>query len=238
MWNLDGAWNGAGVLPVPIVTIPNFDEVNAGVKVVIGIIIDNATEAGELTYEWEQLAGDAVAFEGGDTNQITFTAPAGELSQYIVFDVHLTNGSGKTVSHEVTVPVLSVVAGVTVIRPEIVIDAGFMNNDAAPLATMYQHSDNFIYCTIKSDLRQLINPANFPVAEYVIADFDGSPLVKLSVGQGITQWEDGFLIHVDDKQLDSEILGKYRHQFVVHNIAGDKLPPVFAGTVKVKSVIQ
>lgn len=238
MWNLDGAWNGAGALPAPVITFPAFDAADAGSEVTLYLVVENAADAGKLTFSWVQTGGEDVVLTGEDTSSITFIAPANELAQYLDFDVTVTNESQDETVVEISVPVLSIVAGVTIIRPENFIDGGFNKSDATPLVMLYQHSDNYIYCTVKTANRQLINPANFPVVQYIIAEMGGKPILTLGMGEGVSQWEDGFLIHVDDKKLDENVLGKYRHQFVVHNIAGDKLPPVFAGTVKVKSVIQ
>lgn len=186
-------------------------------------------------WEWTQVAGDTVELQDANTAMPRAVAPAQTIDGNLAFELKVTDQDGLESLPSVTQ--VNVVGG-SLVRPMLAIKGGFMRYDVLDDVIFYQHSDNYIHCTVSTATESAIHPDNFPIVEYLMAEKGGDTIISLTLNNGITKVDDGFLIHVDDKLLGDNVLGKYIHQFVVHNINGDKLPPVFTGSVKVKSVIH
>ena len=237
-WNVESAWNGQSLIPLPQIAVPVIENKHAGATVTLTVMLLNSESVGDVTYIWSQTAGDDVALMGQGTNQIVFVTPSKDVAQNLVFDITVTNSNGDKAEKTITVPVLSVVEGVTEIRPYTFVKGQLLACDSRANVTLHQHSDNYIYCEVLSTEGVVINPDNFPKLEYIIADMEGEAVITLTQENGIRKHMDGFLIHIDDKKLTGEIIGKYKHQLVVFNISDDKLPPVFSGKATVKAVIH
>jgi hypothetical protein len=238
MWNVESAWNGQSLIPLPQISVPTIENKHAGATVTLTVTLLNSESVGSVTYAWVQTEGDNVAVMGQGTNQIVFVAPSKDAAQNVVFDITVTNSNGDEVTKSITVPVLSVVEGITEIRPYTFVKGNLLASDSRANVMLYQHSDNYIYCEVFSTQGVVINPDNFPKLEYIIADMEGEAVITLTHENGIRKHMDGFLIHIDDKMLTDDIIGKYKHQLVVFNISDDKLPPVFTGKATVKAVIH
>jgi hypothetical protein len=104
--------------------------------------------------------------------------------------------------------------------------------------TFYQHSDNRFYTAITAADGSLAENSDFIKAEYMIGDLEGNVLVQLDlVGGGITtSGANDFLVHVDDTVIT--FTGSYEHQFVVWDLDGNKLPPVFKRRLKVLPILK
>lgn len=104
---------------------------------------------------------------------------------------------------------------------------------------LYQHSDNVISVPIVDDVTgEAIPASSFSDAEYIIYNYKYEPVVRLTLGSGISVTGDNFEIRIDDAVMTSDFLGPHFHQLVVWNGQGDKLPPVFNNKVEVVRVAK
>ena len=96
-----------------------------------------------------------------------------------------------------------------------------------------QHSDNEFRTAVR-DVEGVLTPASdYTDAEYIIAHKNGEVFLRAKLGDGISVDGDDFVTKIDDGLITFE--GKFIHQFVVHDIEGNKLPPVFVRPVVIKS---
>ncbi len=103
---------------------------------------------------------------------------------------------------------------------------------------LYQHSDNVISVPIVDDVTgEAIPASSFSDAEYIIATRSGKVKLRLTLNKGVTINGTSFEVTIDDALLDNTFRGRFVHQFVVWNLSGDKLPPVFKNELEVSSVI-
>ncbi len=65
-------------------------------------------EAGELTFEWDQVSGPSVSLSGADTATASFTAPSLTSDQDLVFELTVTDAQGLSSTDQVTVTVVDV----------------------------------------------------------------------------------------------------------------------------------
>ncbi len=103
---------------------------------------------------------------------------------------------------------------------------------------LYQHSDNFVRVPVVDSAGNPIPASDFSDAEYLLVTPKGDIVVSRKLGDGIKVDKDEFVVHIDDAMLTSKHRGLMRHQLVVWNIVGDKLPPVFNGKVRILPVIS
>lgn len=104
---------------------------------------------------------------------------------------------------------------------------------------LFQHSDNKIKTKVRDKVTgDVIPPASFSNAEYILASRAGGVLIHKTLNNGITVdvAEGEFVTFIDDAAMTMR--GTYEHQFVVFDLEGNKLPPVFKKTVKVRPVIK
>ena len=106
------------------------------------------------------------------------------------------------------------------------------------VVSLYQYTDNFILCEVVSKSNAALSPDSFSQAEYRIVDNKGTNVVKLGLGTGIKEADGKFLIHINSGILNNTHKGSLKHQFVVWNQAGYKLPPIFGGTVNIIPVLE
>lgn len=103
---------------------------------------------------------------------------------------------------------------------------------------LYQHSDNVIAVPIVDDETGEVIPAStFSDAEYILANKRGKVVLRTKLGQQVNVESTYFKITLDDAVLDESVRGEHKHQLVVWNSEGDKLPPVMSGKVDVVPVI-
>ena len=101
---------------------------------------------------------------------------------------------------------------------------------------LYQDSVNRIIVPLYDRDDNELSASLFPRAQYIIADKLGRIRLSLETGEGISNIDDRFVIQVDGDALAS-IQGFFTHQFVVWNVANEKLPPTFQQSIEVKRTI-
>jgi hypothetical protein len=89
--------------PAPIASAGADQSVRAGDTVTLDGSASSDPGGETITYNWQQVAGIDVTFTGGDTPQVTFTAP--NESTTIVFRLTVTDSSGLTSTDDVEVVV-------------------------------------------------------------------------------------------------------------------------------------
>ncbi|WP_102794306.1 hypothetical protein [Bowmanella denitrificans] len=102
------------------------------------------------------------------------------------------------------------------------------------LGNYYQYSDNIFPTAVyepDGEDKVLVPAYQFSHAEFVMTDMAGNVLITKQLGDGITVVGDEFVTHLDDAEMTMQ--GPVRHQFVVYDAAGNRLPPVFMGKEKV-----
>lgn len=196
------------------------------------------------SYQWEQIGGGPIALANADQALASFIAPSEVTSQTLVFRLTVTDNDGDSsyVSVTITVEAVPVVEdpldetlSVINIRSKVGIEDDI---SSFGVISLYQYTDNFIMCEIVNKNNTTLDPSLFSKAEYRIIDNKGANVVKLEIDKGIKIAGDKFLIHVNDGVLNSAHKGSLRHQFVVWNKAGYKLPPIFGGSVNIIPVLE
>lgn len=98
---------------------------------------------------------------------------------------------------------------------------------------LWQHSDNVFRTAVRGFDGELTANTDYSEAEYLIADRAGNILFAATIGAGITRDGGGndFITKIDDGALT--FAGAFEHQFVVYDLDGNRLPPVFKRKVKI-----
>ena len=102
----------------------------------------------------------------------------------------------------------------------------------------YQHSDTEFRTAVFDASGALTDTSDFSGAEYIIADRRGDIKVLLTLNNGIIRDGNGedFVTKIGDEQLSFS--GAYEHQFVVFDLEGNRLPPVFKRKLKIQPTFK
>lgn len=102
--------------------------------------------------------------------------------------------------------------------------------------SFYQHCDNIFPTTVRDEEGTVIPAGQFTAAEYTMKSMNGDVLIQKTLGDGINVEGDDFVTHLDDAEMT--FAGSVKHQFIVFDQAGNRLPPVFIGKEKVNPTIK
>lgn len=198
-----------------------------------------------ISYSWRKVSGPTIALANANQAVASFIAPSEATIQTLVFELTVTDDDGVTSAPDtVNVTVAAVPDVADPLDPTLSVisiksKAG-IEDDAQSfgVVSLYQYTDNFILCEVVSKTNTALTPSSFSQAEYRIVDAKGANVVKLGLGTGIKEADGKFLIHINSGILNSNHKGSLKHQFVVWNQAGYKLPPIFGGTVNIIPVLE
>lgn len=195
-------------------------------------------------YSWRKVSGPTIALANANQAVASFIAPSESTIQTLVFELTVTDDDGATSTDTVTVTVAAVPDVADPLDPTLSVisiksKVGIEDDiQSFGVVSLYQYTDNFILCEVVSKSNTALTPDSFSQAEYRIVDNRGVNVVKLGLGTGIKEADGKFLIHINSGILNSSHKGSLKHQFVVWNQAGYKLPPIFGGTVNIIPVLE
>ena len=196
------------------------------------------------SYSWRKVSGPTIALANANQAVASFIAPSESTIQTLVFELTVTDDDGATSTDTVTVTVAAVPDVADPLDPTLSVisiksKVGIEDDvQSFGVVSLYQYTDNFILCEVVSKSNAALSPDSFSQAEYRIVDNKGTNVVKLGLGTGIKEADGKFLIHINSGILNSSHKGSLKHQFVVWNQAGYKLPPIFGGTVNIIPVLE
>ncbi|PTU02528.1 hypothetical protein DBR45_11835 [Pseudomonas sp. HMWF031] len=197
------------------------------------------------SYSWRKVSGPTIALANANQAVASFIAPSESTIQTLVFELIVTDDEGATSAPDtVTVTVAAVPDVADPLDPTLSVisiksKVGIEDDvQSFGVVSLYQYTDNFILCEVASKSNAALSPDSFSQAEYRIVDNKGTNVVKLGLGTGIKEADGKFLIHINSGILNSSHKGSLKHQFVVWNQAGYKLPPIFGGTVNIIPVLE
>lgn len=101
---------------------------------------------------------------------------------------------------------------------------------------LHQLSVNVIRSSVTQD-GELVSPTDFTDAKYILAQMDETPVVELSLNNGISVDGYEFVITVPETAITNDMRGTLQHQLILYNSIGQKLPPVFKEKVRIADVI-
>lgn len=197
-----------------------------------------------VSYSWRKVSGPTIALANANQAVASFIAPSESTIQTLVFELTVTDDDGVTSTDTVTVTVAAVPDVADPLDPTLSVisiksKVGIEDDiQSFGVVSLYQYTDNFILCEVASKSNAALSPDSFSQAEYRIVDNKGTNVVKLGLGTGIKEADGKFLIHINSGILNSSHKGSLKHQFVVWNQAGYKLPPIFGGTVNIIPVLE
>ena len=197
-----------------------------------------------VSYSWRKVSGPTIALANANQAVASFIAPSESTIQTLVFELTVTDDDGVTSTDTVTVTVAAVPDVADPLDPTLSVisiksKVGIEDDvQSFGVVSLYQYTDNFILCEVVSKSNAALSPDSFSQAEYRIVDNKGTNVVKLGLGTGIKEADGKFLIHINSGILNSSHKGSLKHQFVVWNQAGYKLPPIFGGTVNIIPVLE
>tara|TARA_Y100000310_G_scaffold92100_1_gene89663 strand:+ start:22587 stop:25574 length:2988 start_codon:yes stop_codon:yes gene_type:complete len=197
-----------------------------------------------VSYSWRKVSGPTIALANANQAVASFIAPSESTIQTLVFELTVTDDDGATSTDTVTVTVAAVPDVADPLDPTLSVisiksKVGIEDDiQSFGVVSLYQYTDNFILCEVVSKSNAALSPDSFSQAEYRIVDNKGTNVVKLGLGTGIKEADGKFLIHINSGILNSSHKGSLKHQFVVWNQAGYKLPPIFGGTVNIIPVLE
>ena len=198
-----------------------------------------------VSYSWRKVSGPTIALANANQAVASFIAPSESTIQTLVFELTVTDDDGVTSAPDtVTVTVAAVPDVADPLDPTLSVisiksKVGIEDDiQSFGVVSLYQYTDNFILCEVVSKSNAALSPDSFSQAEYRIVDNKGTNVVKLGLGTGIKEADGKFLIHINSGILNSSHKGSLKHQFVVWNKAGYKLPPIFGGTVNIIPVLE
>ena len=218
--------------------------VAAGVNVVLDGSNSTDGDGAIVNYLWEQVSGPSVTVSNADQSTASFISPSEASTQILSFRLTVTDNDGDSSSVTTTVTV----AAVPDVADPLDETLSFINiksrvgieddRQALDVVSLYQYSDNFILCEIVNKGGSTLEPALFSEAEYRLTDQKGNDVAKLDLTGGIKAVGNKFFIHVNSGILNNSHKGSLRHQFVVWNQAGYKLPPIFSGSINIIPVLE
>ena len=198
-----------------------------------------------VSYSWRKVSGPTIALANANQAVASFIAPSESTIQTLVFELTVTDDDGVTSAPDtVTVTVAAVPDVADPLDPTLSVisiksKVGIEDDvQSFGVVSLYQYTDNFILCEVVSKSNAALSPDSFSQAEYRIVDNKGTNVVKLGLGTGIKEADGKFLIHINSGILNNTHKGSLKHQFVVWNQAGYKLPPIFGGTVNIIPVLE
>jgi hypothetical protein len=221
---------------------------NQSVAAGVNVVLDGSNSAdGDgaiVNYLWEQVSGPSVTINNADQSTASFISPSEASQQVLSFRLTVTDNDGDSSSVTTTVTV----AAVPDVADPLDETLSFINiksrvgieddRQALEVVSLYQYSDNFILCEIVNKGGSTLEPALFSKAEYRLTDQKGNDVAKLDLSGGIKAVGNKFFIHVNSGILNNSHKGSLRHQFVVWNQAGYKLPPIFSGSINIIPVLE
>lgn len=222
-----------------------FDQsISAGATCILEGSASSDSDGTIASYSWRKVSGPTIALANANQAVASFIAPSESTIQTLVFELTVTDDDGATSKDTVTVTVAAVPDVADPLDPTLSViniksKAGIEDDiPSFGVVSLYQYTDNFILCEVVSKSNAALSPDSFSQAEYRIVDNKGTNVVKLGLGTGIKEADGKFLIHINSGILNSSHKGSLKHQFVVWNQAGYKLPPIFGGTVNIIPVLE
>lgn len=221
---------------------------NQSVAAGVNVVLDGSNSAdGDgaiVNYLWEQVSGPSITIINADQSTASFISPSEASTQILSFRLTVTDNDGDSSSVTTTITV----AAVPDVADPLDETLSFINiksrvgieddRQALDVVSLYQYSDNFILCEIVNKGGSTLEPALFSEAEYRLTDQKGNDVAKLDLTGGIKAVGNKFFIHVNSGILNNSHKGSLRHQFVVWNQAGYKLPPIFSGSINIIPVLE
>lgn len=229
----------------PPVANAGFDQsIAAGATCILEGSASSDSDGTIASYSWRKVSGPTIALANANQAVASFIAPSESTIQTLVFELTVTDDDGVTSTDTVTVTVAAVPDVADPLDPTLSVisiksKVGIEDDvQSFGVVSLYQYTDNFILCEVVSKSNAALSPDSFSQAEYRIVDNKGTNVVKLGLGTGIKEADGKFLIHINSGILNSSHKGSLKHQFVVWNQAGYKLPPIFGGTVNIIPVLE
>lgn len=229
----------------PVANAGTDQSIAAGATCILDGSASSDGDGSIVSYSWQKVSGQSIALANADQAVASFIAPSESTIQTLVFELTVTDDDGATSAADtVTVTVAAVPDVADPLDPTLSVfniksKVGIEDdNESFGIASLYQYTDNFILCEVLSKTGTALTPDAFSQAEYRIVDSKGANVVKLALGTGIKEADGKFLIHINAGILNKTHKGSLKHQFVVWNQAGYKLPPIFGGTVNIIPVLE
>lgn len=229
----------------PVANAGPDQSISAGATCILEGSASSDSDGTIVSYSWRKVSGPTIALANANQAVASFIAPSESTIQTLVFDLTVTDDDGATSAPDtVTVTVAAVPDVADPLDPTLSVisiksKAGIEDDiPSFGVVSLYQYTDNFILCEVVSKSNTALTPDSFSQAEYRIVDNRGVNVVKLGLGTGIKEADGKFLIHINSGILNSSHKGSLKHQFVVWNQAGYKLPPIFGGTVNIIPVLE
>lgn len=228
----------------PIANAGGNQSIPAGATCILDGSASSDSDGAIVSYSWRKVSGPTIALANADQAVASFIAPSESTIQTLVFELTVTDDDGATSTDTATVTVAAVPDVADPLDPTLSVisiksKVGIEDDiQSFGVVSLYQYTDNFILCEVVSKSNAALSPDSFSQAEYRIVDNKGTNVVKLGLGTGIKEADGKFLIHINSGILNSSHKGSLKHQFVVWNQAGYKLPPIFGGTVNIIPVLE
>lgn len=229
----------------PVANAGPDQSISAGATCILEGSASSDSDGSIASYSWRKVSGPTIALANANQAVASFIAPSEATIQTLVFELTVTDDEGVTSAPDtVTVTVAAVPDVADPLDPTLSVisiksKAGIEDDiPSFGVVSLYQYTDNFILCEVVSKSNTALTPDSFSQAEYRIVDTKGANVVKLGLGTGIKEADGKFLIHINSGILNSSHKGSLKHQFVVWNQAGYKLPPIFGGTVNIIPVLE
>jgi len=201
------------------------------------------TDGTIVEWQWTQTAGDNVTLDLEVPSMPKAIAPSKMFPQQLTFELITVDDKGSRSSpSSVNVNVAANELGMldkTLSLIKIKSKVGIEDDiQALSVISLYQYSDNFILCEIVDQASATLDSSLFKDAEYRLVDQKGKSVSIINLHSGIRVIDNKFLIHINKTILNNSHKGSLRHQFVVWNQAGYKLPPIFSGSINIIPVLE
>jgi hypothetical protein len=195
-----------------------------------------------VSYSVVENTATGVTITGANTATPSFTT--GLTAETYTFTVTVTDNGGLTDTSTVTYASVAYVYPsvdpyltfslrfdgalntIKVIGGDIVTDVSHLRVLRSAIDELSQHSDNTFKTAILDVAGRLTPLLMYSDAEYIISRRSGEVLLRLILGNGIEKSDEyDFITTIDDGALTFK--GNCNHQFVVYDMDGNKLPPIF-----------
>jgi hypothetical protein len=185
------------------------------------------------SYQWRVISGTAAI--NAPTASSTSITPTATGSLQIGLIATLNGTSSQEAIYNITVIEQNIVVDPNNATEIKRLDMSFLTSR---IDTAYVSSDIYFDSPIDTSGKYGVSDNDdISNAVYIISDRRNNPVVIKQLGSGIEKLEDDKLrIFIDDADLTKK--GVYRHQLVLYNSTGDKLPPEFLRTLVMLDILR